>query len=286
VTITDGDYKLVKDTDYVISYTNQYNVGKAVATIKGIGSYAGSKDVTYQIKKRTLAQQNTLAEGFTVDKVADQKYTGYALKPDVVLKDNGKVLEQGKDYKLSYKNNTKPGSAQITVTGIGNYTGSAKAIPFTIVTWDYTKLQAEIASQVYTGKALKPQVTFTLDGEELNLKVGTAVKITYADNKNAGEATAVITGKGVLQDMTPIQVTFTIEQASLTDAVVSKIPNQTLKGTAATPVPKVKVGKNTLKEGRDFTVSYLRNGVKGQAQVTIKGIGNYTDRCTKTFIVQ
>jgi hypothetical protein len=276
----------VKGKDYEVSYTNQYNVGKAVATIKGIGSYAGSKDVTYKIKKRALAQQNTWAAGFTIEAVADQKYTGYALTPTVVLKDNGKVLEQGKDYKLSYKKNTNIGDAQITVTGIGNYAGSVKAIPFKIVEWDYTKLQAEIASQVYTGKALKPQVTFTLDGEELKLKTGTAVKITYANNKNAGEATATITGKGKLQNMTPIQVTFTIEQASLTDAVVSKIPNQTLKGVAVTPVPKVKVGKNTLKAGRDFTVSYLRNSVKGQAQITIKGIGNYTDRCTKTFIVQ
>ncbi len=43
-----------------------------------------------------------------------------------------------------------------------------------------------------------------------------------------------------------------------------KISNQILQGVAAKLVLKVKVDKNTLKAGRDFTVSYLRNGVKGE----------------------
>lgn len=50
--------------------------------------------------------------------------------------------------------------------------------------------------------------------------------------------------------------------------------------------PKVKVGKNTLKANRDFTVKYLRNGVKGEAEMIITGTGNYTGECRKTFIVQ
>ena len=84
----------------------------------------------------------------------------------------------------------------------------------------------------------------------------------------------------------PITVSFEIEPADITDAIVSRIPNQTLKGVAVKPIPKVKVGKNTLKAGRDFTVSYLRNGVKGEAEVIITGIGNYTGECRKSFIVQ
>lgn len=65
-----------------------------------------------------------------------------------------------------------------------------------------------------------------------------------------------------------------------------KIPNQTLKGVAVKPIPKVKVGGNRLREGRDFTVSYLRNGVKGEAEVIITGIGNYTGECRRKFVVQ
>lgn len=58
------------------------------------------------------------------------------------------------------------------------------------------------------------------------------------------------------------------------------------KGVAVKPVPKVKIRKNNLKLGRDFKVSYLRNGVKGEAEVIITGIGNYTGECRQTFVVQ
>ena len=290
VTIKDGDYELKKGVDYETTYRNQYNAGKATVTITGIGSYAGSKNVTYQITKRAIADRNTLAAGFTIEPVADLKYTGYALKPDIVMRDGDKVLTLGEDYKLSYKNNTKISTgtktATITVTGIGNYSGSINTTTFKIVSWDYSKLQAEIPDQVYTGKALKPQVMFYLDGELLELKSGTAVKITYADNKYTGTATATITGKGELSNMNPIKIAFAIEQASIEDAIVGKVKNQTLKGVAVKPIPKVKVGKTTLKAGRDFTVSYLRNGVKGEAEMIITGIGNYTGKCRKSFIVQ
>lgn len=286
VTVTDGTYTLVKGTDYELSYRNQYNAGKATVTVRGIGSYAGSKDLTYKIGKRSVGDKTVLGEEFEIGQIPDEKYTGYALKPDVVVKDQGKTLVLGTDYKLSYRNNTKIGTASVTLTGIGNYSGSYNAISFNIVSWDYNDLQAQIEDQVYTGKALKPQITFYTGGEAVTLKPGTAVKVVYKDNKNAGTAAVTITGNGELKNMTPITVSFEIEPADITDAVVGKIPNQTLKGVAVTPVPKVKVGKNSLKAGRDFTVSYLRNGVKGEAEMIIIGIGNYTGECRKSFIVQ
>ena len=281
---------LEKGTHYEVTYRNNVNAGKATVTVRGIGSYAGSRDVTFKINKCAIADKNVLGAGFTVENPADMKYTGYALKPDVVIKDKGVTLAQGKDYKLSYKNNTKIGTALVTVQGIGDYSGSYKAVSFQITAWDYNTLTAEIEDQTYTGKALKPQVKFYMTGEngreEILLKPNTAVKIAYKDNTNVGTATVTITGKGELDKITPIMATFGIEHADLSEAVVSRIPNQTLKGAAVKPIPKVKVGRNSLKAGRDFTTSYQRNGVKGEATVTIKGIGNYTGECRKTFIVQ
>ena len=183
----------------------------------------------------------------------------------------------------------------MTVTGIGNYSGriSTDRTSFKITGWDQDSLQAlraEIPDQAYTGKALKPQVAFyiegTADGEKFVLKPGTAVKIAYKDNKDAGTATATITGKGELADMKPIKVTFTIEQADISGATVGKVKNQTLKGVAATPVPKVKIGRKILKADRDFKVKYMLNGVKGEAMMTITGTGNYTGVCHTTFIIQ
>jgi len=59
--------------------------------------------------------------------VKDQVYTGKALKPDVSVILNKKTLKKGTDYSVSYKNNKNIGTATVTVTGKGSYTGTKKA---------------------------------------------------------------------------------------------------------------------------------------------------------------
>ena len=56
VKIYDGDYKLVKGTDYTLSYKNNKEIGTASVTIKGKGKYTGSKTIKFDIvpKKPTI----------------------------------------------------------------------------------------------------------------------------------------------------------------------------------------------------------------------------------------
>ena len=68
----------------------------------------------------------------TVAKVADKPYTGKAVKPTPKVSYGGRTLTRGTDYTLSYANNTKAGTATITVRGKGAYTGSKK-VTFKIV---------------------------------------------------------------------------------------------------------------------------------------------------------
>ena len=49
-------------------------------------------------------------------------YTGNAIIPNWSLQYKGMTLENGKDYTVSYENNTDPGTATVTYTGKGNYT--------------------------------------------------------------------------------------------------------------------------------------------------------------------
>jgi hypothetical protein len=61
-------------------------------------------------------------------------YTGLPHKPSVTVTDDWKIrtlLTQGKDYELSYSNNTNAGTATVTITGIGNYAGTL-TVNFTI----------------------------------------------------------------------------------------------------------------------------------------------------------
>lgn len=59
-------------------------------------------------------------------------YTGKSIIPAIKIVNNtGQTLKLNQDYSISYTNNKNPGTAKITITGRGNYTGS-KNITFLI----------------------------------------------------------------------------------------------------------------------------------------------------------
>jgi hypothetical protein len=112
--IKDGIKTLVKNIDYTLAYTNNINVGAATVTITGKGNYQGTKTVTFQITPKSI---NTVA----VNPIADQTYRSTAITPDVSIKDGNKPLVKDVDYMLTYANNVNVGSANVTITGKGNY---------------------------------------------------------------------------------------------------------------------------------------------------------------------
>lgn len=107
---------LVKNKDYTISYTNNKNAGTATVIIKGKGLYSGSIRKTFQIQRRSLT-------GYSISKIKDQVYTGRAVTPKVTVTYKGKVIST-KNYKLTYRNNVKAGTATVIVKGTGNFKGT------------------------------------------------------------------------------------------------------------------------------------------------------------------
>ena len=67
----------------------------------------------------------------TIGSIAAQTYTGKGITPSVTVKYNRITLTNGTDYTVSYSNHVNPGTATVTITGKGYYTGSRK-INFTI----------------------------------------------------------------------------------------------------------------------------------------------------------
>lgn len=67
----------------------------------------------------------------TIGSIAAQTYTGKGITPSVTVKYNGITLTNGTDYTVSYSNHINPGTATVTITGKGYYTGSM-VINFTI----------------------------------------------------------------------------------------------------------------------------------------------------------
>ena len=89
--------------------------GKATITVKT----SNGKKATVKV---TVSKIN--AKKATITAIKNQTQTGKSLKPAVQVKLNGKVLRNGKDYTVTYKNNKKAGKATVTVKFKGNYTGS------------------------------------------------------------------------------------------------------------------------------------------------------------------
>ncbi len=67
-----------------------------------------------------------------VEPIADQTATGKAICPEPTVTLDGTTLVKGTDYELSYADNVEPGTATITITGKGDYTGT-KEVQFTIL---------------------------------------------------------------------------------------------------------------------------------------------------------
>ncbi len=143
---------------------------------------------------------------------------------------------------------------------------------------------ADIDDMAYTGSALEPEVTVTLEGTAL--VKDTDFKVDYNNNTNAGTATVTITGTGNYTGELPV-AEFTINPASIKDAEVTEIVDKIYNGQEQTQTPVVKVGSATLKEGTDYTLTYDNNielsTDDNKASLTITGIGNYTDTVKREF---
>ena len=121
-------------------------------------------------------------------------YTGKPFKPDVKVYLGSYELTAGTDYKIvSYKNNTKIGTATCTIQGLGTYTGTTTGsftiapIPLPDYSWYYS---LEYSNYDYTGKEIRPAVTCE------GLTEGIDFTVSYKDNTNAGTAQVIITGIG------------------------------------------------------------------------------------------
>ena len=120
-------------------------------------------------------------------------YDGKAKKPGVTVKLNGKTLKNGTDYSVTYSNNTKVGTAKVTITGKGNYTGSVSKT-YSIKN-DFKKATISgISNKSYTGKNITQSITVKYNGK--TLKKGTDYTVSYSSNKSIGTATVKIAGKG------------------------------------------------------------------------------------------
>ena len=238
------------------------------------GSLTQTKSISLTVAQRPLSQ-------LTYERPVTQIYTGSPIEPAVTFMNGDYVLVEGTDYTLSYSNNVNPGTATITVTGIGNYTGT-KSLGFMINRRNIAEVTvAPIASQTYTGSAITPAISLSYNGTELT--ANTDYQIYSTSFTNAGTYNITIYGRGNFCESTT--VSFTVDPRPIAEATIAPIDNKVYTGSTYTPSLTVAYNGISLYSGRNYTVAYTDNINAGTATVTLTGTGNFTGTTTTSFTI-
>ena len=162
--------------------------GYVTVTASANGYDSVSKDVKIVVSKKSLNNGLlTLSETSYV-------YDGTYKKPTATVTFGGKVLQEGKDYTISYRNNLNVGVTTVIATGMGDYTGYTSK-NFTITKRAMTGGTVSVASSVsFTGSNITPSVTVKVAGRTLTS--GTDYTVSYSNNKNVGTSNVYVYGKG------------------------------------------------------------------------------------------
>lgn len=279
VVLKDNNTTLKKDTDYTLTYYNNIDVGEAYIDVNGIGNYAGTKKIAFDILPKDISFT-------TISDITPIKYTGTPITPSIQITDGSSNLVLDKDYKINYSNNTNIGTASIHITGIGNYTNSVmkefqiEAQEKVITTKNISTLNiSDISNKTYTGKVITPEVLIYDDSTLLIKDID--YTLSYSNNLNIGTGNITITGIGNYTGL--ITKTFNIVQKDIQFTQIKDIENQEFTGNEINPLVTITSDHIKLIEGKDYTIEYTDNKEIGTAKIIITGINNYKGSITKSF---
>lgn len=171
VSVKDSEAKLTFD-DISVTYENNINVGTATIIYTGKNNYTGEIRKNFKITEASITDD-------MIANIPSVTYNTRAHTPDVTVTFEGSTLEAGKDYDVAYTNNINAGTATVTVTGKGNFTGTASKT-FTINKAGLTLNPCTI-SELCTETDLKTRTLpsdFFLAGET---ETGFSIKLTAVE---------------------------------------------------------------------------------------------------------
>lgn len=257
---------LTIDRDYRVEYINNTNVGTATVKISGYGDYSGVITKTFRITPKNISQFQL--SGFD----EEYCYTGDPIEPSAAL--GNLVLDS--DYTLSYENNVDGGTATITATGTGNYTGTVSGeftiyVPVDISEMSFSGLERTYS---YTGEEIVPQISVG------NLVKDVDYTLSIENNTSVGTATIKATGKKYYTG--ELVSSFEIEPADISGFEIGNLKESYVQ-TGSEIVPNITI--DGLVKGEDYTVACTNNVAIGKATITITGIGNYTGGIVKHYSI-
>lgn len=177
------------------AYEHKEHVAKN-RTIAATTSKNGAVVADCRICGETFKTVKTIAKIKAVSlSSSSYTYDGSAKKPGVTVTDANGAKIASSNYSVAYSNNVKKGTATVTVTFKGNYSGTVKRT-FKINPAKVSNVKLSSTSYTYNGKTKTPSVTVK-DSKGRKLKNGTDYTVKYSSGrKNVGRYAVKVTFKG------------------------------------------------------------------------------------------
>lgn len=269
--------------NYDAVYTDNTNAGTAKITVKG-NEEAG---YTGEITKEFTINPVSLKDAVVTSVDAKVVYNGKAVTPAVTVNLGEISLKEGVDFKVSYKNNNKVGTADVIVTGIGNYkdtaAGSFEIVPGTSgitakaaynkITLTWKKIPGVTGYRIYRSTAK--------DGEYKRIKTITSSSTVKYENTNVAlnqnyyyklRAYRMVGDKTVYGEYSDV---VNAKAKVGISSVKSAKSASTTKYSAATVTWSKVAGANGYRVYRSKSLDGTYKALK-----TVKGVTSYTDKTT------
>ena len=311
VTITEGS-KYTTD-DFTFNGTAEAKGTEAGTYLMGLNAdqFTNTNDnytqVTFIVNDGTLTitpksiNPDDEKNGITVTDPENSIYDGNEHINGLTVTDSklNTTLVEGTDYTLTYSGDLiNVGTVTITIKGIGNYTGEFTKT-YQILPREYT-VTTNTDSKVYDGNPLTAggtvnnlvkdeTVNLTMTGSQTDVGTsdnsyelnwtGSAKESNYTHGKDS-IGTLTVKAKSIVPDgpNTPEEKKTGI---TVTDPKDSKYDGEEHKNKPKVEDTKTKA---TLKEGRDYELSYSEDVTNaGTVTVTVTGIGNYEGSFEVTY---
>ncbi len=269
VTITlDEQTKVYGEADPELTYTveglvdgDDLNIVASRAEGDNVGTYAitaTAENTNYNI---------TVVDGeLTIDPkaiTADNVALNGSLTYNGVVQIQYITITDGITYEITGNRATNAGSYTLTVTGIGNYTGTVE------LDWSIAQKSVTITlddqNKVY-GES-NPELTYTVeglvDGDDLNIVA------SRAEGDNVGTYAITATAENTNYNITVVDGELTIDPKAITADDVALSGSLTYNGV-------VQIQYITITNGITYEITGNRATDAGSYTLTVTGIGNYT----------
>ena len=296
--IYEGDRQLTEAKDVTSGKELTFTIDTAKANLENgwhtlIAKFVGSQNMAEQAEtKKVFIRQAGIGRADVAVEGKSFTYIGSPITPAVsVTLKNGTQLIEGTDYTLAYTNHTNAGKATVTVTGIGNYTGTSTRT-FVISKAAAPEISWPTASAITCGEKVSDSslnggstqygtFAWSDDVKDTTPPVGTSsYKVVFTPSADTEKNYETISVKEK-------EISLTVNAKSLTGAQVAVSGSYTYTGQAQIPAADAVTVQldGKIIPNDQYTIAVSDNTNAGQATVTVTGKDDYIGTASGTFTI-